>query len=108
VDNFLIPANSKKSQLIFGFFTGIDLAVFCIGALFTIALLVVNETNSIYVILIECLPLLISGFLVMPVMHYHNVMTLIGNIFTFFFSQRMYKWKGWCVKDAYGREDNWK
>ena len=106
MNNFLIPANSKKSQLIFNFFTVTDLIVFSIGALFTIILLVAFETNNIYVILLECTPLLISGFLVMPIIHYHNVMTFLGNIFAFFFNQRMYKWKGWCVKDAY-REDKW-
>ena len=99
MNNFLIPANSKKSQLIFNFFTVTDLIVFSIGALFTIILLVAFETNNIYVILLECTPLLISGFLVMPI--------ILGNIFAFFFNQRMYKWKGWCVKDAYGREDKW-
>ena len=107
MDNYLIPANSKKSQLIFNFFTVTDLIVFGIGALFTIILLMVIETSDLYIILLECTPLLISGFLVMPVMHYHNMMTFLGNIFAFFFNQRMYKWKGWCVTDAYGREDKW-
>lgn len=108
MNNYLIPANSKKSQLIFGFFTRVDLAVFCLGALVTIALLIAIDTNNLYIILLECTPLLISGFLVMPIMYYHNVMTFIGNVLSFFFEQRMYKWKGWCVKDAYGREDSWK
>lgn len=107
MDNFLIPANSKKSQLIFGFFTVPDLIVFCLGAAVTIALLIFIDTSNLWIILLECTPLLISGFLVMPVIYYHNVMTLIGNVFAFFFNQRMYKWKGWCVKDAYGREDKW-
>lgn len=107
MNNFLIPANSKKSQLIFNFFTVTDLIVFSIGAVFTIILLAAFDTNNLYIILLECTPLLISGFLVMPVMHYHNVMTFFGNILAFFFNQRMYKWKGWGVKDAYGREDKW-
>jgi len=108
MDNYLIPANSKKSQLIFGFFNVTDLIVFLIGAVFTIVLLVVFDTNNLWIIILECLPVIISTFLVMPVLYYHNVMTLIGNIFTFFLEQRMYKWKGWCVKDAYGREESWK
>lgn len=108
MDNYLIPANSKKSQLIFGFFNVTDLIVFLIGAVFTIVLLVVFDTNNLGIIILECLPIIISTFLVMPVLYYHNVMTLIGNIFTFFLEQRMYKWKGWCVKDAYGREESWK
>ena len=47
MNNFLIPANSKKSQLIFNFFTVTDLIVFSIGALFTIILLVAFETSNI-------------------------------------------------------------
>ena len=105
MNNFLIPANSKKSQLIFNFFTVTDLIVFSIGALFTIILLVAFETNNIYVILLECTPLLISGFLVMPIIHYHNVMTFLGNIFAFFFNQRMYKWKGWCFYEQLAIDD---
>jgi len=108
MDNYLIPANSKKSQLLLGLFDITDILVFSIGAIFTTILLVAINTNNLGIIILECMPLMISTFLVMPVLYYHNVMTLIGNIFSFFLNQRMYKWKGWCVKDAYGREDSWK
>jgi len=39
-NNYLIPANSKKSQLILGFFTPIDLTIFLIGVGITIILLI--------------------------------------------------------------------
>lgn len=103
--NYLIPANSKKSMLIFGFFTVLDLIIFGSGSAITILLLVIFETNDILQIGIMCLPLLISLFMVTPIPHYHNVMTLIGNIINFYTNDRKYIWKGWCVKDVFGRDN---
>lgn len=104
--NYLIPANSKKSKLIFGFFTVKDLIVFSVGAVTTMFMLLIFNSNSITSTLLMCLPLLISLFLVMPVPYYHNVMTLIGNVFSYYSvnNPREYKWKGWCVKDVYGKD----
>lgn len=106
MQNFLIPANSKKSKLIFGFFTVKDLIVFSTGAIITIFMLIIFNSNSIAEILLMCLPLMISLFLVMPLPYYHNVMTLIENILSYYNinNPREYKWKGWCVKDVYGKE----
>ena len=47
------------------------------------------------------MPALVTGFLVTPVMHYHNVLQFIINVVTFIFNPRRYYWKGWCVKDEY-------
>ena len=102
--NYLIPANSKKSLLIFGFFTWRDIIVFSIGEVTTVLLLLIFTTNDIYQTLIMCIPLIVSLFLVMPVPNYHNVMTLVGNVFSFYTNRRRYYWKGWCVKDGFGRD----
>ena len=80
----LIPANSKKSLLIFGFFTWKDF-----------------NTTSLTQILLMCMPLFVTLFLVMPVPNYHNVMTLISNVISFYTNRRRYIWKGWCVKDVF-------
>ncbi len=98
-NNYLIPANSKKSMLILGYFTLFDLVVFGIGLLFTVVMLVVIKTNNLGIMILILSPALITAFLVMPVLHYHNVMTLIGNIYRFYTERRMYYWKGWCVCD---------
>lgn len=98
-NNYLIPANSKKSMLIFGYFKGIDLIIFGIGCVITMTLLVVVNTNSIKTIILILLPALITGLLVMPVPNYHNVLTLIKNVYMFFSGRRRYYWRGWCVKD---------
>ena len=103
-DVYLIPANSKKSMLILGFFNPIDLIVFGVGCTFTLVMLFFIRTNSIGEMVIMLLPALITGFLVMPVPYYHNVMTLIRNIYKFFTTRRRYFWKGWCVRDVHRGE----
>ena len=81
---YLIPANTKKGQLIFGMFTGSDLMLLTIGA---------NETlNAVICIL----PALICGFLIAPIPNYRNVITFISSAINFYSNQTIYKWRGWC------------
>ena len=95
-NNYLIPANSKKSLLWLGFFTPIDAALFGGGVLLTLVLLLVIQSANIGIMLMILSPALITGFLVMPVPNYHNVLQFIINVYTFFSEQRRYRWKGWC------------
>ena len=98
MNNYIIPANSKKSQLILGFFTPVDLILFGYGCGITLLLLIlVNQAKTIKMVLIF-IPALITGFLVTPVMYYHNVLQFIINVITFILSPRRYYWRGWCVK----------
>lgn len=99
MDNYLIPANSKKSQLYFGYFNSVDLIIFGSGIVLTLILLVAIKSSNIWVMLGIISPALITGLLVMPVPHYHNVRTFIKNIYRFYTGRRQYIWKGWCVKD---------
>lgn len=96
-DSYLIPANSKKSMLILGYFNSLDLIVFSMGILFTIVLLFMIKTSIIWLLLMVILPALISTFMILPIPHYHNMMQLIINIYDFFTKNRRYYWKGWCV-----------
>ncbi|HBA37392.1 MAG TPA: hypothetical protein DCY94_01585 [Firmicutes bacterium] len=99
--NYLIPANSKKSEMILGMFTPVDLILFLCGVGLTFILIMAVHTNSFVGIILLLLPALIASFLVFPVPNYHNVLQLIINIYTFYFvRQRIYKWKGWCYKDG--------
>lgn len=98
-NNYLIPANSKKSQLILGFFTPLDLTLFGSGCFLTILLLVLIQDATMGELIIIILPAVITGFLVMPVLYYHNVLQLLINIINFFTSNRRYTWRGWCVYD---------
>ena len=103
-NNYLIPANSKKSQLYFGFFNVVDLIILGIGLGITLLLLLFIKSNNVTVMLMLALPALIAIFLVLPVPHYHNVMTLIGNIYRFYTGRKKYYWRGWCV--SYGNHRN--
>lgn len=99
--NYLIPANSKKSMLILGFFTPVDLVIFGVGCTVTLCLLFLfNSKVEIGALLLILSPALISAFLVMPVPNYHNVLQLITNIVVFFFGRKRLYWKGWCIRDG--------
>ena len=99
MNQFLVPANSKKSRLIFGFFTPRDLIVCAIGGTLTLLLLIVIKEPPTWLLIVSVLPLLMAAILVFPIANYHNVMQLLINIFDFAVGRRKYYWKGWCVKD---------
>lgn len=105
-NNYLIPANASRGKLILGFFRGIDLAIFGTGVAVTLVLLfafqgmLTNWTVAIGVMA----PALVTGFLVIPIPHQHNILVLLTNIYKYFFVNRQkYYWKGWCVN--YGEEE---
>lgn len=99
-NNYLIPANSKKSMMILGFFTPIDLVIFGVGCTITLTLLFLfNDKVEISTLLLILSPALIAAFLVMPVPHYHNVLQLLTNIVMFVFGRKRFYWKGWCIRD---------
>lgn len=99
--NYLIPANSKKSEMILGMFTTVDLILFLTGVGLTVIMMLAIRTNSFWTMVLILLPALISAFLVFPVPNYHNILQLIINIYTFYFvRQRTYKWRGWCYKNG--------
>ena len=97
MNNFLIPANAKKSMLILGLFTRFDLILFGIGIGLTLVLLMTLPLEEFAISIIALLPALITGFLVLPVPNYYNMRTLIGSAISFYTNQRKFKWKGWCV-----------
>ena len=96
--NFLIPANSKKSMLILGFFNKVDLIIFGTGCMITFIFLLAIRASDVSTSLFIVAPALFTGFLVMPVPYHHNVRTLIGNIYMYFTNRRTYYWRGWCMK----------
>ena len=100
MNEYLIPANTKKSKLILGFFTPVDLIIFGIGCLTTITLLFIFQEMTFQMALVVLLPAVVAGFLVMPVPNYHNVLQLITNIVTFILNRKRYYWKGWCIHNG--------
>ena len=101
---YLIPANSKKSQLIFSMFTWGDIFFFGIGILVTTVLLLTIHSDSIAIMVLKLLPALVTGVLVMPIPNYHNVMGFFKSMINYLSNTKQYYWKGWCVKDVYGRD----
>ena len=99
MNQYLVPANSKKSRLIFGFFTPKDLIVCGVGGSLTLMMLIVIKDPPTWLLLLSVLPLLMAAALVFPIANYHNVMQLLTNIFNYAVGRKKYYWKGWCVKD---------
>ena len=104
-NNYLIPANSKKSQLILGYFNAVDLTIFLTGIGITVFLLIAFKTDKLPVMIGYIVPAIIAVFLTAPVPNYHNVMTFMGNIYRFFTGRKKYYWRGWCVSSGDNRKN---
>lgn len=98
MDNTLVPANTKKSTLIFGILRKIDAIIAAIGIIITIILVLIISNPTTLELILICLPMLIGVFLVLPIPNYHNVMCGLGSIISFYYNRRIYIWKGWCSK----------
>ena len=95
--NYLIPANSKKSMLILGFFNPTDLIIFLTGIVITFILLLSIKSNSLKEAFFIISPALFTSFLVIPIPNHHNLRTFVYNVYTYFTSRRSYFWRGWCI-----------
>ena len=101
---YLIPANSKKSMLIFGLFNAFDLTLFLVGVGVSLLLLMILPVDQLLFAILAILPGGISAFLVMPIPNYHNVRTFIGVAFEFFTTRQRFVWKGWCFGNGEDEE----
>ena len=97
--NYLIPANAKRGQYIFGLFRPVDLIIFGVGLIATLILVAVMPMDQTWAAVVSVTPGIICSLLVAPVAYYHNVLQLIIELYKFFNSRRVYSWKGWCVLD---------
>ena len=98
--NYLIPANTKRGQLILGLFRPFDLYLFGGGILVTTILLAIMPLESTLVTILVLSPAMICGFLVMPVPYYHNMLNIIIEMYEFLTNRQTYRWKGWCYKNG--------
>lgn len=96
---YLIPANSKKSMMLFGMFYPADLIMFAIGIAISILLVVTLPMATIQMSLLAIAPACFTGFLVFPLPNYHNVLTFIILMFNFLTLNQKFRWKGWCYLD---------
>ena len=94
---YLIPANAKRGELIFGVFRPFDLILLGSGVGISMILLIfVNLTNAVVVGMVLA-PALICAFLVMPVPYYHNMLVVITEAIEFLTNRQKYIWRGWCA-----------
>lgn len=103
MNKYIIPANAKKSQLILGLFNTLDLIIFVVGVVISVILLLGFKTNDIGRLILLVSPALLATLLVAPLpVYYHNVLTLLGNMWRFFTGVKKYRWRGWCA--SYGSD----
>ena len=100
MNNYLIPANTKRGTLILGWFKPFDLILLGTGVLISLVLLMAFPMASTWQVIIVLIPGLTCAFLVIPIPNYHNILTIIIECYTFFTNRRRFIWKGWCVKDV--------
>ncbi|MBQ6539293.1 MAG: hypothetical protein IJL76_03335 [Bacilli bacterium] len=100
MNNYLIPANTKQGKLIMGLFKPIDLILFGTGILITLIMLAFAQNSSLLFTILSLLPGLITAFLVVPIPNYHNILTIIIEMYEFITHNQTYKWRGWCVTNG--------
>ncbi len=98
MNNYLIPANTKNGKLILGIFSPFDLILFCTGVLISMILLAIMPLSSTFVTILILSPAIICAFLVLPVPYYHNMLTIIIELYEFITNRQTYRWRGWCYK----------
>lgn len=101
---YLIPANTKKSLLIFGVFNTTDMIIFGVGLGVSILLMMFMPVEKFVMAVMAISPALITGLLVFPIPNYHNVRTVIKNAWIFHTTRQKYIWKGWCFESGETRE----
>ena len=100
-NQYLIPANTKKGELIFGIFQTVDLIIFLIGVGITLLMLVILSSVSMLgdpTSILAILPAGIATILVFPFPNYHNIRVALGELIAFYTNRQKYVWRGWCSK----------
>lgn len=105
MNGFLIPANAKRGTLILNIFRPFDAIMFGTGMMVTLLLLILVDSNDTIMILLSCLPVAITGLLVVPIPNYHNVLCALQSIFRFSMERRNYYWRGWCFYEKFGTDE---
>ncbi len=105
MNGYLVPANAKKGTLILNIFRPFDIILFGTGAFVSLLSFILVNSNSSIMVILASLPVAITGFLVVPIPNYHNVLCAIQSVFRFFTERRNYIWRGWCFYERFGKEE---
>lgn len=105
-NSYLVPANAKKGTLILNMFLPFDVIMFGTGIVISLILVTFVSSANILIVLLACLPALVTGLLVVPIPNYHNVRVAIICIFKFYMERKRFIWKGWCFYEKFVEESN--
>lgn len=97
MNQYLIPANSKKSLLIANVFEPIDLIIIGCGVAISLIVWLLMPGDDLFMLVIKLLPLSLSLLLVVPIPHYHNVRVFLREFILYATGEKEYIWKGWCA-----------
>ena len=103
---YIIPANAKRSQLIFGYFRPLDLGIFLTGVFLSLIFLVAIGNNGLSGVIIKLLPGCVATFLVLPLPNYHNVRVFIRELYEYLVNRKIYIWKGWCFTSDFTSKES--
>ena len=84
-NKYLIPANTKRGQLIFSIFRPVDLGIWITGMVTTFVIFVAGGStisSNIFMAILALLPGLVCTGLVIPLANYHNFLV---SYFSFYF-----------------------
>ncbi len=98
---YLVPANTKKSLLIFNMLRPFDAILLAVGIAISVGLLIAFGNGPTWLMMIGCIPMLVALILVMPIPNYHNTLVAIQSIMRYYNERRNYIWKGWCVYNEF-------
>lgn len=94
-NQFLIPANSKRSLLYFGVFNLFDMILFGSGVMVSLIAVMIIPSGNMVATIIALTPGVVSGFLVLPIPNYYNVRTILKSVYRFLTTRQKFIWKGW-------------
>ena len=98
----MVPANAKKGLLIAGFLRPMpDALILGVGIGASVFMFALSASAPTWVLILECIPMLVSAILVAPIPNYHNTLCTIQSILRFYNERRKYIWRGWCIYDEF-------
>ena len=101
MNEYLVPANTKKATLIFSVLRPVDAIILGIGITISVLALIILNNAGTLITIIACIPMIISLILVLPIPNYHNTLVALQSIIRFYNERRNYIWKGWCIYNEF-------
>ena len=101
----IVPANSKKQLLIFGFLGKTDAIILGVGSVISFLMFTTISVVNIKGVIITLIPVFLTVFLIFPIPNYQNCRILLAEIYNYYKNRRRYIWRGWCYQ--YEQSDDW-